>query len=248
MLEKGAEPISLNGNKTLVILLHGFTASPFEMKEFGFYLHENMGCSIKIPLLAGHGQNEQILNQTSYLEFIRPIEELIIAEKKNYEKIILIGMSMGGSIALYIASKIKIDSVICLATPIFLPFSVRFLRLALLFKENINKNGGPDIADKNMVNELVSLNKIPLKALLEFKIMLKKLVQPNLKKVKAPLLLFHSINDHTIYYRNMKYIKNNVSSELIETHTLQKSFHILSLDYDKDFIFKSTEDFIKRLY
>jgi carboxylesterase len=246
MLQKGAEPISIKGNKTLVILLHGFTASPFEMREFGYYLHKNLSCSIQIPLISGHGVNERLLNQTSYQEFINPIDELIQVKSKDYDKIILIGMSMGGSIALYLASKYKFDAVICLATPIYLPHSVHFLSVALWFKRFIDKHGGPDIADKSRLGDLVSLSKIPLKALLEFKIMLKKLVQPNLIKIDSPLLLFHSKNDHTIYYKNMEKIRTSVSSKIVECHTLEKSFHILSLDFDKEFIFEATSEFIKR--
>lgn len=52
----GAEHIFLpsSSRKSGVLLLHGFTSSPFEMKELAYLLHERQ-FSVSIPLLAGHG-------------------------------------------------------------------------------------------------------------------------------------------------------------------------------------------------
>ena len=50
----GCEPVFREGNKTGVLLLHGFTGSPYEMKELGAHLEEK-GYTVSIPLLKGHG-------------------------------------------------------------------------------------------------------------------------------------------------------------------------------------------------
>lgn len=245
-ISKGAEPVFISGNNVGVLLLHGFTASPYEMKFLGEFLNKNGGYTISVPLLAGHGRDTKTLNSVHWNDWVKSASDAYEKLKLTCTKIIVVGMSMGGSIALSFATKFPIDGLICMGTPLYITKVSGLARILYPFLKSVKKKGGPDIADENQKNSLVSLKTIPLHALIEFRKFLKTL--PNdLKKVKCPLYLMHSVNDHTIEYQNMELIKNMVSSDNIKTMTFEKSFHILPLDLEKDKLNSECLEFINTL-
>ena len=243
---KGAEPIFIQGNSVGILLLHGFTASPYEMKALGNYLHQNAEFTISIPLLAGHGKDTEILNSVHWNEWINSAVIAYEKLKLHSSKIFVIGMSMGGSIALNFASQFKIDGLICMGTPTYITKLSCFARVLYPLKKSLKKKGGADIADLDQKKKIVSLQTIPLHALLEFRKLLKDL-QHRIPKVTCPTYLMHSKNDHTIEHENMEIISNSVSSSNIKTKTFEKSYHILPLDLERDIVYSESLNFIKSL-
>jgi carboxylesterase len=242
-LLKGAEPVFIKGNEIAILLLHGFTATPYEMSKFGNYLYHHGGYTISIPLLAGHGYGTDELNAVRYQDWIEDVRKEYERLKLSHTKIFIIGMSMGGALALDLASKSQVEGVIGIGTPTHLPPQSVFARFLSFFTKAIYKKDGADIADKEERNKVVSLKTIPLKALAELRLMLEKFTG-NLNKITTPLLLFHSRKDHTISHKCMHIIASKVSSEIIQTHTYHKSYHILPLDYDKEDMFRRSLEFI----
>ena len=59
------------------------------------------------------------------------------------------------------------------------------------------------------------------------------------------MLLFASRNDHVVNTENSPYILEHVSSTDKELVWLEKSYHVATLDYDKDLIVERTNRFIK---
>jgi len=86
------------------VYLHGWSAS----HEEGAPLHEQLGkrygANVYLPRLAGHGlqENEAMLNLTATEVFNSAKEALAIAQRLG-EKVIVMGTSTGGTLALYLA-------------------------------------------------------------------------------------------------------------------------------------------------
>src|SRR5262249_23524941 len=108
------------------------------------------------------------------------------------------------------------------------------------------KLAGSDIRDP----EARALNKIaqgragmPLQALhslIEFG----EYLQPRIHEITQPTLLVHSRNDHTIPFACMDYLaKNLVSREIVEV-PLERSFHVITLDVDREQVFRAVEDHV----
>lgn len=243
---KGAEPIFIKGNSIGILLLHGFTASPYEMKELGIYLHKNGEFTISIPLLAGHGKDTEALNSVHWNEWINSAVDAYEKLKQNSSKVVVIGMSMGGSIALTFASKYNVDGLICMGTPTYITKLSCFARVLYPFKKSLKKTGGADIADLDQKKHIVSLQTIPLHALIEFRKLLKNL-RKTLQQVICPVYLMHSKNDHTVDYKNMEIIHHSIASKKIKTKLFERSFHILPLDFERDTVYSESLDFIKSL-
>jgi carboxylesterase len=243
---KGSQPIFIQGNSVGILLLHGFTASPYEMKALGEYLNQNGGFTISIPLLAGHGKDTETLNSVHWNEWINSAVVSYEKLKLHSSKIFVIGMSMGGSIALNFASKFKIDGLICMGTPTYITRLSCIARVLYPVIKSLKKKGGSDIADLEAKKNIVSLKTIPLHALIEFRKLLKDL-KSKICYVECPIYLMHSKNDHTIKFDNMEIISKSVASKTIKIKAFEKSFHILPLDLESDVVFSESLGFIKSL-
>lgn len=64
--------------------------------------------------------------------------------------------------------------------------------------------------------------------------------------VRCPIVVMHSRNDHTVHPGNSQVIFDTVASEDKELVWLDKSYHVITLDLDKQEVFERTYDFIKR--
>ena len=72
-------------------------------------------------------------------------------------------------------------------------------------------------------------------------------VEKDLPEVYSPTLLFHSKDDHVIDYKSSEYIYKHISSKNKRILTLQNSYHVLSLDNEKNIIKKETLKFISQI-
>jgi len=115
----GCEETELKGNNIGCLLIHGFRSCPFEMQEYGKYLNK-LGYTTKTILLPGHGTDPADLLNVNWMNWVNSVEKSLQSFKDKYDKIFVAGLSTGGSLALYIATKHDVDGVIALAPGLFL--------------------------------------------------------------------------------------------------------------------------------
>ena len=134
-----------------------------------------------------------------------------------------------------------VSALALLATPVFLHGYARWV-LPLLAAAPLNriypyqlKVAGPAIADPEQRAKFISYPKMPVRALMEI-IRLQKEVIPRLGEVTAPVLLIHSPHDTTAPYHNMEFIKNRLGSREVQTIRLERSDHVLTMDYEREFV------------
>jgi carboxylesterase len=87
-----------------VLLLHGFSASPWEVAGLARHLRQR-GCLVEAPLLAGHGGGREAFDAAGRRDWLRSAEEAWERLRAPGEKIILIGHSMGGCLATLLAAR-----------------------------------------------------------------------------------------------------------------------------------------------
>jgi carboxylesterase len=105
----GAEPFEHDGGPVGVLLCHGFTGSPQSLRGWAEHLAQ-AGLTVSLPRLPGHGTTWPEMNNTRsedwYAEAARAFEVL----RGKTEEIFVMGLSMGGCIALRIA-ELRPDAV-----------------------------------------------------------------------------------------------------------------------------------------
>ena len=99
MIIPTAEPFFFPGGSTGVLLVHGFTGAPKEMRWMGEYLHEQ-GYSVLGVRLAGHATQMEDLNHVKWSDWLNSVEDGYHILKGASEKIVIAGLSMGGILSL----------------------------------------------------------------------------------------------------------------------------------------------------
>ncbi|NLK52151.1 MAG: alpha/beta fold hydrolase [Syntrophomonadaceae bacterium] len=98
-----AEPYFFSKGDIGCLLIHGFTGSPPELLPLGEYLVDQ-GCTVLAPLLAGHGTSAEDLARTRWTDWLK--SAMIGLDRLRAEpvkQVYLIGLSMGGLLALLLA-------------------------------------------------------------------------------------------------------------------------------------------------
>ncbi|MCU9816713.1 alpha/beta hydrolase [Paraclostridium sp. AKS73] len=106
-----------NGNNIGCLLIHGFTSTPAEMYPLAKVLNDK-GYTVNSILLSGHGTTHDELLKVSYIDWYNDVESAYEELLFECEKVIVIGHSMGGLLALILASNYHIDKLILLACAI----------------------------------------------------------------------------------------------------------------------------------
>jgi pimeloyl-ACP methyl ester carboxylesterase len=99
------------------LLLHGLTASPLQFAEFGELLHAR-GANVYIPRLPHHGLSDRLTSDLQHLtaDELRSFAADSVAFARTLgERLTVVGFSVGGLVAAYIAQHIAVERVTCIA-------------------------------------------------------------------------------------------------------------------------------------
>jgi len=104
---------------------------------------------------------------------------------------------------------------------------------------------------RNAVSKLMSKNTVamdnyPLSSIYEL-LLLSKGVQKNIKKIFAPALIVHSLEDDLTSTKSAKFVFNNISSFYKEYMELKDSYHLVLYDNEKEKVYNKTMEFIDAL-
>jgi len=91
-------PIFIEGNGDLVVLYHGFMASPPEMVPLGRLINEALGVSIYIPLIPGFGANVEVSQLYRFPDWVNAVEESLQWARHCFNKVYVVGYSVGGGL------------------------------------------------------------------------------------------------------------------------------------------------------
>jgi len=89
-------------------------------------------------------------------------------------------------------------------------------------------------------------DKIPVKSISQLLRLFKHLMD-DLTDINAPLLIIYANQDHVINGKSAQKIYQNVSSKNKRILSLKKSYHIITLDIEKEKVFSETINFLKEL-
>jgi carboxylesterase len=253
--QPGADGFAFSGSRPLgCLLVHGLTATPDEMRPLGETLAAE-GFPVRAVRLAGHATDVADLAGTRWTDWFGSVEEGWALLHREVEAIAVAGMSLGALLALHLAATRPGDvrALALCGTPLRLG-DVRARWLPALARipwitrrwPTIPKPNGPDIADPAVRAASRSYRATPLASVVEL-LRLQALVQGELSRVTQPVLLLHGRLDHSVPFRNVYLVRRGVASRVVETHVLPRSWHVVTLDYDRDEVARLTADFLARV-
>ena len=245
-------PFYLEGGEAGILLLHGFTGTPQSMRYPALALNKAK-FTVSAPLLAGHGTRIEDLEKTHWEDWYQSAERAFHELKAQCRRVLVAGLSMGGLIAAHLAARhpATVHALALMSTPLFLDgFLVRSVFPAI-WKTPLKKvykyqpKAAVSIRDPQARRRYQTYDKIPVASVATL-FDLQAVVRRELKHIKQPSLIIHSLHDMTVPYGNLDYIKATLASEEVKTVTLKKSNHIITVDYDKDVVAKSLVRFFKK--
>lgn len=241
----GNEFEMVQNNKAAILLTHGFTATPVEVKPLGEKLFA-AGYDVYAPLIPGHNQTPADLNNTKYTDWISYLENKLEGLFEKYDTVFVSGESMGGLLSCYLAERYeKIAGVILFAPAISIKnlHLLRFLKFVMPYMGDMDKDGGDD---EDLVYPWKGYKTRPTHAAFEM-YKLQQIVKKDLDKIKMPVLVFQGSNDKTIDVKSSDIVIEKISSEQKELVVLEKSGHCVVLDVQFDEIVEKTIGFLSNL-
>ncbi|MHA1233403.1 MAG: alpha/beta hydrolase [Candidatus Helarchaeota archaeon] len=211
---KGAEGFYLKGNETGVILIHGGGGgTAADMRELGKFIHEKTGYSVFAPLLPGFGTKKEDLYNIQIFDWIDSLKRWFLEFKQEVNKIFLLGHSMGGVLALYLAGEFANDvaGIIAISTPMKLKgFLIKLIPFFRLFIKYWKVNDLEEF--KKISNGIwVGYESIPLNLISKFN-KLMRMNNAQLERIKAPILIIQGTKDQFVSKKDPVTILNKVSS------------------------------------
>jgi carboxylesterase len=254
----------VNKNRRAVLLLHGLTGSPFEMRYFGGKLHK-MGYDIFCPCLPGHCTNIENLKSKSWQNWVDFVRKEFYTLLSTYDEVFISGLCLGALIALAIAINDDAPRAIALLSPTLaldgwsLPW-YRFFRFLLplaqtplrhvidySFKEAEPYGVKNEHVRKKIIyllrtNNIVAYDRYPAVTIIELK-RISKYIRRNIGKVKVPTIIMHAELDDITKIGNAEFIYENVGSAEKDLVRLKDSYHLITVDNEKDIVIQKTVEF-----
>lgn len=225
-------------------MLHGFTGSPNEMLELGEFL-TSKNLTITIPTLPGHGTHSGDLFNYSWRDWFDAAKAAHAELRERCEEVFVCGLSMGGALALHLAAHAQMQGVIALAAAIKFPdWKRRLVRALKRVMPWSHKRGGEDVKDDAAKVKLGSYRRFPLYAADQL-FRLGDHVREDLPEVQQPILIMHSKKDHTVPFSCAELIFNSVGSEDKRKVDLEESYHVITVDVEKERVKEEVWQFIQ---
>jgi carboxylesterase len=239
---KGAEPFLLPGGEHGVLLVHGFTGSPSEMRLLGEYLNREAGFTVLAPRLCGHGTAVNDMESMKWPQWYGAVEDGYHFLKALCSTISVVGLSMGGLFTLKLSTEYEVNKIVSLNSPIFIADKrLKYLPVVKLFRryELKKRRKLPDL------DPLYSIyyEKVPLKSIISLQALIRHM-EEKLPEVETPILVVQSKHDRTVKPESGSYIYEKVGSREKEMRWFERSGHLISLDIEREEAFKAIAEFL----
>jgi len=229
-----------------ILLSHGFTATTAEVRPLARALH-SAGYTVAGPLLPGHGTTPQDMNRCRWQDWAAALEQDYQRLQSNCDKVVIGGESLGGLLALYLASQHPEAAAVLAYAPALKTTHSRWSKFLApvmsLFVKTFPKNDGPPThADETWQGYTV--NPVPAAAQL---FRLQAVVCRRLSQICQPLLVIQGRLDQTVSTDVSDILRQKIHSPITEVHWLENSTHCVILDAEWEQAAQITLRFLERV-
>lgn len=241
----GAEPFSAPGGPHGVLVLHGFTGSPHSLRGVAEAL-AGAGFAVELPRLPGHGTSVEDMATTGWADWSSAAEAAYEKLAANCERLVVVGLSMGGTLTVWLATRHpEIAGIAVVNGQIEPPAPALRQIIDMMVAQGVPEipGVGSDIAQPG-VTEL-AYDRAPLACAVSLMDELHHL-KGDLAAVTAPVLIFTSVQDHVVPTVSSDTLAAGVAGP-VERVFLERSYHVATLDYDRERIEHAIVAFARRV-
>ena len=245
-----------------ILLFHGMTGTPFEMKKYASFLFKN-GFDVYCYCLPGHGNHPISIYCVKWSDWIEFSQEKYNTLRNKYDYFFLGGLCLGAVISLNLCELYDdVSGIVCLSTTLFLdgwtipkynflmPIGLyTILRYYYTFPERepygIKNEIFRQKIHKLMSKRNVALDHYPMNGVYEL-LQLSKYTRKKLCNITSPVLLIHSKYDDLTSVKSAKLVYSQISSKEKKLIILQDSYHLVIYDNERDDVFKLSSEFLHK--
>ncbi|CEH32231.1 hypothetical protein AM501_30500 [Aneurinibacillus migulanus] len=239
---RSPETFLYSGGKVGLLLLHGFTGSTAEMQPMGRFFHK-LGFTVYAPLLAGHGTTPEEMAETRWPDWWQSaLDGYERLEEEGCERIAVAGLSMGGLLTMRLAYHRHPFALILLNTPVDVRDKrIRWARYVHHIRPYIPRGG---TKEAHIESELFPYERSPVACIASLWSLI-NLTKKEMNRVKVPTLVVQSTIDETVEPASGDYIYSHIGSNYKEMKRYHKSGHIITLDKEREHVFRDIADFLE---
>ncbi|MCG8531154.1 MAG: alpha/beta fold hydrolase [Desulfovibrionales bacterium] len=242
------------------LLIHGWTGSSFEMEPLVEPL-QGEGYLVRNILLPGHGTSFEDFCTTGWNDWAKHAEQEYEKLAAEVDRVVVVGLSMGGTLSMHLASKYDVAGVVALATPMylysFIPWEMKDWKLPFV---PLVKRYLPQISLGRRSDEHLKISPwvgyddfVSLEQLHQLMIGV-KIVRNELSGVDCPVLISQDRRDKSVPLGNVLTIAKNVSSKDVTIKMLniterKTGHHLITTHIEtRETVVCLVKEFIKRLF
>ncbi|MBL7685788.1 MAG: alpha/beta fold hydrolase [Deltaproteobacteria bacterium] len=227
-----------------VLVLHGFTTHISTLEGLKPAL-DSLAVKYSFPVLRGHGTHFSDLKGVTYLDWLADAEQALKELLKKVDRVIVVGYSMGGLIALQLGIRYP-DKILGLVTvAAALKFTDPLVGISSLMGRVIPYWKAPvDFADKKQAAKCKNYKWFPVKTFASLYDLSLKTIE-DLPKFKLPILIIHSKKDRVIAPKSAEMIYQKIGSKQKSILWFLESGHEMMLDLERKKVFEAISHFIK---
>ncbi|MCW5748221.1 MAG: alpha/beta fold hydrolase [Alphaproteobacteria bacterium] len=263
---RASDGIHLRGGPDAVLLIHGLTGTPREMRFVARRLHA-AGFTVSVPRLPGHCGSEADLIRTGWRDWYGGAEEALVRLHASSRRVFVGGLSMGALLALRLARKRRdlVSGVALYSTTMFydgwsiprlaflLPLLLRSpFRRAYRFVESYPFG----IKDERLRGIIVARMQqgdsaaagfaaTPGPSLAELHHLIAR-VKRDLPSITTPTLILHARDDDVTSPRNADYVARRLAGPVRQV-LLDDCYHMITIDQQREEVARQTAAFFMSL-
>lgn len=240
---------TLGHGSTACLLIHGFGCGPIQMRE----LAENLcrwGFTARGVLLPGHCKDMGGRSSTPHQDWRAKVEFEYHQLRMAYQKVIVIGFSLGALLTLQLAIHDPPEKIILLGTPLYLirrylpiPLVIRICKPFLTQVKTWKRRCYMESEEYTGYLHQPADTHFSISALYGLTEIITA-VDLGLRAVRSPALVIHSKKDLLAAPASARRVMKHLGSDTKRLVWLERSHHLMMYDKEKDMVFRAIKEFI----
>ena len=193
----------------------------------------------------GHGTVVEDMISTGWSDWLAHAEARYAALAERCEQVVIVGLSMGGALTAWLGSEhAEIAGLVCINAVVSVPPGMREAVQEVLATGADRFAGiGSDIAEPGVTESAYADTPLaPLLTLFDASDNL----GDRLSRITSPLLVITSRQDHVVPPENSDILASSVSGP-VERLWCERSYHVVTQDYDREVVFDAAVDFAQKV-
>lgn len=247
---KSALPFELPGATDHgILVLHGYTGYPGDMRYLAQHLSQTLGATVHVPRWPGHGTSGRDFAISTWKDWLRRAVDSYLDLAARCDRVSVVGLSMGGVMAVILASKFPVFRVGLLAPALetnnrllrFTPFLKFFARPYRKPDSDRPQEEDPD--RQHLAREYWNWN-WPGQAASLWQLI--RTARKRLGQLVAPTIIVVSKKDDAVPLSVLRRIENGAGSKTIQSIVLEQSGHVVCDGVERELVASAVADFLTK--